>query len=88
MPTDDIEVGWHLHPDSWGRGYATEAAAAAVDRAFAAGLKRMYAVVKPGNTASIAVTRRLGMTPLGLRRDWYGGIELEAFVRECLGRRR
>ena len=22
----DVEVGWHLHPDSWGHGYATEAA--------------------------------------------------------------
>ena len=22
----EVEVGWHLHPDSWGRGYATEAA--------------------------------------------------------------
>ncbi|WP_434743234.1 GNAT family N-acetyltransferase [Micromonospora sp. SH-82] len=30
--TDDIEVGWHLHPDSWGRGYATEAARVLVDR--------------------------------------------------------
>ena len=25
-PTTDVEIGWHLHPDSWGRGYATEAA--------------------------------------------------------------
>ncbi|MCZ3386215.1 MAG: GNAT family N-acetyltransferase, partial [Actinomycetia bacterium] len=20
--TDDIEIGWHLHPDHWGQGYA------------------------------------------------------------------
>src|SRR4051812_38904681 len=30
----EVEVGWHLHPDCWGRGYATEAARAVIDRAF------------------------------------------------------
>ena len=25
-PTDDVEIGWHLHPGAWGKGYATEAA--------------------------------------------------------------
>lgn len=79
-PSTDVEVGWHLHPDSWGHGYATEAARGAVERAFADGLSEVYAVVKPGNEASIAVTRRLGMTPLGLRTDWYGGTGLDAFV--------
>ena len=24
-PSTDAEVGWHLHPDAWGHGYATEA---------------------------------------------------------------
>jgi RimJ/RimL family protein N-acetyltransferase len=79
-PTLQVEVGWHLHPDSWGRGYATEAARGAIERGFAAGLREVYAVVKPGNEASIAVTRRLGMTPQGLRTDWYGGQKLAAFV--------
>src|SRR3954467_13275877 len=41
----EVEVGWHLHPDSWGRGYATEAARTVIDRAFAAGLPEVYAVV-------------------------------------------
>jgi RimJ/RimL family protein N-acetyltransferase len=79
-PTSDIEVGWHLHPDSWGHGYATEAARGAVDHAFGDGLTEIYAVVKPGNEPSIAVTRRLGMTPLGRTTRWYGGIELEGFT--------
>jgi RimJ/RimL family protein N-acetyltransferase len=80
QPTSDIEVGWHLHPDSWGKGYATEAAQGVVDRAFTAGLREVYAIVRPGNDASVAVTRRLGMTPIGRRTDWYGGMEVDAFV--------
>ncbi|WP_428961443.1 GNAT family N-acetyltransferase [Micromonospora fluostatini] len=78
--TDDIEVGWHLHPDSWGHGYATEAARALVDRELATGTPVVHAVTHPENTASMAVARRLGMTHIGRRTDWYGGEELETFV--------
>jgi RimJ/RimL family protein N-acetyltransferase len=78
-PPTDIEVGWHLHPDAWGHGYATEAARAAIDRGFATGLDAVHAVVFPDNAASIAVCRRLGMTPVG-RTDRYYGLEVEAFV--------
>ena len=74
----EVEVGWHLHPDSWGHGYATEAARAVIDRGFALGLPEVYAVVRPGNEASLAVCRRLGMAPLGRMRRWYD-VELEAF---------
>ncbi|WP_369134910.1 GNAT family N-acetyltransferase [Modestobacter sp. I12A-02662] len=74
----EVEVGWHLHPDSWGRGYATEAARAVLDRAFGEGLVEVYAVVRPGNEPSLAVCRRLGMEPLGRTRRWYD-TELEAF---------
>jgi RimJ/RimL family protein N-acetyltransferase len=74
----EVEVGWHLHPDCWGHGYATEAARAVIDRGFDAGLPEVYAVVKPGNTASLAVCARLGMQPLGRLRRWYD-VELEAF---------
>jgi RimJ/RimL family protein N-acetyltransferase len=74
----EVEVGWHLHPDSWGHGYATEAACAVIAQGFEAGLPEVYAVVRPGNEASLAVCRRLGMTPLGRFRRWYD-VELEAF---------
>jgi RimJ/RimL family protein N-acetyltransferase len=74
----EVEVGWHLHPDCWGHGYATEAARAVIERGFDAGLPEVYAVVRPGNAASLAVCARLGMQPLGLFRRWYD-VELEAF---------
>ena len=74
----EVEVGWHLHPDSWGHGYATEAARAVIDRGFQAGLPEVYAVVRPGNEPSIAVCRRLGMDHLGRMRRWYD-VDLEAF---------
>ncbi|WP_433348226.1 GNAT family N-acetyltransferase [Micromonospora sp. CA-111912] len=78
--TSDIEVGWHLHPDSWGHGYATEAARSLVARELATGTPQVWAVVSPGNAASMAVALRLGMTHVGRRTDWYGGEEVEAFV--------
>jgi RimJ/RimL family protein N-acetyltransferase len=74
----EIEVGWHLHPDSWGNGYATEAAAGALAREFAAGGTEVYAVTHLTNTASQAVCRRLGMAPIGRTDRWYG-MDLEAF---------
>lgn len=74
----EVEVGWHLHPDSWGQGYATEAARAVIDRGFGAGVPEVYAVVRPGNVASVAVCLRLGMVPIGRLRRWYD-VELDAF---------
>jgi len=80
LPNGDgeVEVGWHLHPDSWGHGYATEAARGAIERGFAAGLTEVWAVVKPGNQASMAVCHRLGMVSLGPTTRWYG-VEVEHF---------
>ncbi|MED7949092.1 GNAT family N-acetyltransferase [Streptomyces sp. BE303] len=75
----EVEVGWHLHPDSWGHGYATEAARAALAKGFADGLRAIHAVVRPGNDRSAAVCRRLGMTPQGRTDRWYGA-ELDAFL--------
>ncbi|GAA2833655.1 GNAT family N-acetyltransferase [Kitasatospora paracochleata] len=74
----EVEIGWHFHPDSWGRGYATEAARAGLAKGFADGLAEIHAVVRPDNEPSLAVCRRLGMTPLGRTDRWYG-TELEAF---------
>jgi RimJ/RimL family protein N-acetyltransferase len=76
--TEQVEVGWHLHPDHWGNGYATEAAQGALVRAWAASVSAVYAVVRPGNEPSVAVVRRLGMRPIGRTDRWYG-VEMDAF---------
>jgi RimJ/RimL family protein N-acetyltransferase len=59
-----IEIGWTLHPDHWGKGYATEAGGAARDYVFAHhDVDAIYSVILHANTASQAVARRLGFTP-------------------------
>jgi RimJ/RimL family protein N-acetyltransferase len=65
-PLEDIglEIFYSLAPGSWGQGYATEAARAVLDHALGPlGLPEVLAEVDEGNTASIAVIERLGMTP-------------------------
>ncbi len=55
------EIGWGLIRECWGRGYATEAAAAAIDWTLAAlGWPEFIHVIAPENAASAAVARRLG----------------------------
>lgn len=57
----DLEVGYHLVPDRWGEGLATEAAAACRDLAAARGVRRLVAIVRPGNARSVAVAQRIGL---------------------------
>jgi RimJ/RimL family protein N-acetyltransferase len=58
-----VEVGWRLHPEQWGHGYATEAASASVDFGFnEAGLGEIVAFTTTVNTRSQAVMARIGMT--------------------------
>ena len=62
----EIEVGYLLGRDYWGHGYATEAATAVRDWAFAnLDLERLIALILPGNERSAAVARKLGMKPDG-----------------------
>ena len=53
-----------LDPDVWGRGYATEAGAAALRHAVETlGFVRVVSIVHPENEPSFRVARRLGMGP-------------------------
>jgi RimJ/RimL family protein N-acetyltransferase len=67
----EVEIGWHLHPDSWGFGYASEAARGVLSHGFAAGLPEIIAVAHLTNDPSIAVMRRIGMTDRGVVETWY-----------------
>ncbi len=57
------EIGWRLLPKAWGKGYATEAAQAALRDAFARlPLTEVLAYTAPDNKSSQAVMARLGLT--------------------------
>jgi len=57
-----LELGWVLHPDFQGRGYAREAAGAVLDFAFETlNPHRVQAFLDARNAASAALCERLGM---------------------------
>lgn len=54
-------VGYILHPDAWGRGFASEALGAAIAHVFAARkVDRLTADVDPRNAASLGLLKKLG----------------------------
>ncbi|HLW82684.1 MAG TPA: GNAT family N-acetyltransferase [Candidatus Acidoferrales bacterium] len=58
----EIEIGWRLVKEQWGRGLATEAAAEALrDIVSRARLSRFIAIAMPENRASLRVMKKLGM---------------------------
>ena len=60
------EFGFILHPDVWGRGFATEAATAFIAHAFAAHpIDAITADVDPRNAASLKLLTRLGFSETG-----------------------
>jgi RimJ/RimL family protein N-acetyltransferase len=82
-PTDDVtEVGWHLARRAWGKGYASEGARAVLRYGFDdLRLERIIAVIKPGNVRSEAVAKRIGMRWLEKTNRFYGGEELNVYVK-------
>jgi RimJ/RimL family protein N-acetyltransferase len=58
---DEVELGWLLAREHWGRGYATEASLALRDWAFdQRGLTRLISLINPENVRSIGVAERIG----------------------------
>jgi RimJ/RimL family protein N-acetyltransferase len=74
QPSGDTEIGWHFHPDHWGKGYATEAAAAVISYAFAGGLPKVVAVTNPANAASQSVCTRIGLLHQGQTSRYYNAL--------------
>ena len=64
----EIETGWCIARDAWGKGYAQEAARRWLEIGFGdLGFDRIVAVVLPANERSIRVCESLGMRPAGTR---------------------
>lgn len=73
LPAGLVEMGWLLAPGYWGKGLATEAAAAVLAHGRRGlGLPAVWSLVHLGNTASLGVARRLGMVAVGEGR-YHGG---------------
>ena len=59
---DEVEVGYGLMPEYWGRGLATEIAEACVRIGFdQLGLRSIVAITTPANLASQHVMRKAGL---------------------------
>lgn len=56
-----VELGWAFHPDHWGKGYATEAVAGAMEQLKKEGFSYVYAGAFAENPASIRVMQKAGM---------------------------
>ena len=80
--TIEVEVGYRLRPQAWGRGYATEGARALVRYGFdTLGLYRIIGLTHPDNVASQRVLQKAGLRDAGWGR--YYARELRLFVVEA-----
>ena len=67
LPVSGFEVGWRIARAEWGRGYASEAARAAMDQAFALGLDEILAFTAQTNLRSQKVMDSLGLARAAAR---------------------
>ena len=75
----EVEIGWRLRPSAWGRGYASEAAAALVRHGLIGlRLPEIIADIDPANLGSIRVAEKIGLRRRGPTPQW------EALVRYAL----
>ncbi len=57
----EVEIGWAVASDMWGRGIATALGQDALMNATDAGFERVVAFTRPDNTASRRVMEKLGL---------------------------
>jgi RimJ/RimL family protein N-acetyltransferase len=64
--TPCLEIGWRLHPDFWGKGYATEGAMACLKYAFEhLEVSSIYSFTTVANKRSERVMMNVGMNKIG-----------------------
>ncbi|WP_315093168.1 GNAT family N-acetyltransferase [uncultured Cellulomonas sp.] len=62
-PLDEVELGYRLRQDAWGRGYATEGSRALLDKAFTElGVRVVWGETMALNLPSQKVMEKVGMT--------------------------
>lgn len=72
--TDEIEIGYLLDKNYWGKGLATEASNSGLEFGFSElGIHEIVGIVHPENNASIRVLEKLGM--IYSRRESYFGMD-------------
>jgi len=91
-PSDDVELGYRLRSRIWGRGYATEGAAAVIAKGFREfGVRRVFATTMAVNVPSRRVLEKCGMrwirtyyddTPAEVPGAEHGDVEYELFHEE------
>lgn len=72
---DEVEVGYRLLKEYWGKGYATELAAALLKYGIEElGLPRIIAVAMPENKASLRVMEKIGMKAVGMTDTYHNAM--------------
>jgi RimJ/RimL family protein N-acetyltransferase len=78
----DVEIGYRLRRDAWGRGYATEGAIELLRFGFEAlALERIIGVAHPDNVASQRVLAKAGLADAGFGRYYDRDLRLFAATR-------
>ncbi|HEY9897042.1 MAG TPA: GNAT family N-acetyltransferase [Candidatus Sericytochromatia bacterium] len=79
---DEVEIGWWLTPDYWGKGLATEAAQAVMSYGFERlTLPKIISIAQPVNQRSIRVMEKLGMHFEKMSTDRHG-IEVVYYAKD------
>ena len=79
MENDTIEIGYVIHPDYQGKGYATEAVHAMIEELLKMGFRKVKAGYFEENEASRRVMEKCGMKQLSYTDE----IEYRGIVHKC-----
>ncbi|WP_426476699.1 GNAT family N-acetyltransferase [Chryseobacterium sp. CBSDS_008] len=66
---EKLNLGYRFASQAWGKGYATEFTKKAIDFGFKENNEEIFAIVRPGNIASVKVLEKAGMIQIGTLDD-------------------